>query len=208
MSLEGNDASYTATTNSGGKFSFNNIPAGFYELYIIKSDGTKISTGYFTTLADGDTASVQVEYNAEYITENTAIEDDQKDNQSVVTGDIVGVVYTPKRNVIPGMTLYLRGVENSVKTDENGYFEFTGLTPGEYELYTIDENNKEYVFRTITVKENVKLSVKLKYDNSSDSVSNAENGNTPSIWIFVSAGIVLMALIFILLLFVLKKRQK
>lgn len=208
LSLEGNDASYTATTNSGGKFSFNNIPAGFYELYIIKSDGTKISTGYFTTLSDGDTASVQVEYNAEYITENTVIEDNQKDNQSVVTGDIVGVVYTPKRNVIPGMTLYLRGVENSVKTDENGYFEFTGLTPGEYELYTIDENNEEYVFRTITVKENVKLSIKLKYDNSSNSVSNAENGNTPSIWIFVSAGIVLMALIFILLLFVLKKRQK
>ena len=79
---------------------------------------------------------------------------------------------------------------------------------GEYEIYTTDEKGNKYVFRTITIKENVELSVKLKYDIVQKTPAN-DKGVSSIVIISIAVGGVLFAvLVAVLVVLVFKKKKK
>ena len=56
--------------------------------------------------------------------------------QSLPAGKLSGLVVDTSNNVMPGVSIGLRGPESrSTVTDKDGRFAFTSLTAGEYELW-------------------------------------------------------------------------
>jgi hypothetical protein len=208
--LEGTKKTYNTVTSSQGTFSFNKIPADFYELFIINSSGEKRPTGYYSSLFDGDIVTVKLVCDSSGNTsidtplpdDNTENEEtDNQDNDSPQTGDndtelpksagiLNGRVYTKELKTVPNIKIFLRGVGSAV-TDNDGYFEFKNVPVGEYDIYTVDENGNEYVFRKVSIKNNVELSVKLLYDNAEQTES--DNNSNGWIWIvFAAAGVIII----------------
>ena len=153
MLLKSMDRSYYAYTDEFGQFVFSDVLEGDYELYVIGADDEEISTGFFGTVEEGD---------ALFISLTSDISGLKTESEEIVEY-FDGVVYTPQLKVVPGLKVYLRGF-GEVKTDQNGHFEFKDVPAGEYELYTVLSNGKEYVFRKVSLQKDLKLSVKLKYD--------------------------------------------
>ena len=207
--LESSENSYTSVTDSKGFFEFKDILTGFYELYIVDADGTKIPTNYYSTLEDGDIVNVTL-LNSRSQKDDTSsnIPDDDKEEEEP-TGTLIGTVYTPELKIVPDLKIYLRGVGDTV-TDENGSFTFEKVPAGEYELYAIDDDGKEYIFRNVTIKENVELSVKLKYQNETENTDskNETDDNSYAIWIIASVGAVLLVAAGTFLIILCSKKHK
>ena len=122
-------------------------------------------------------------------------------------GHIKGTVYTPDIKTVPNLKIFIGDI-CEVVTDSNGCFEASDIPVGEYEIYTIDENGNKYVFRTITIKENVELSVKLKYDILQKTPAN-DKGMSSIVIISIAVGGVLFAvLVAVLVVIVFKKKKK
>jgi hypothetical protein len=117
-------------------------------------------------------------------------------------------VYTPDIKTVSGLKLYLN-TGASVVTDDNGYFEFTALSGGDYKIGT-EHNGKMYVLKTITLEDDTIATVKLKYDPPKAKTIISDNGLPLWVWILiVSAGAsVLIAATFITLLIYRKKSKK
>ena len=145
-----NDNTYETTTDKDGKFVFENIIEGYYELYYVNSKGEKVLTDFAYTLRGGDTATL------------TIVSDTTELLEAAVSG-FNGTVYTATLETVPNLKLYLRGFGETV-TDSEGNFSFSNVPVGDYDIYTILEDGSEYIFRVVSVKSGVDLSIKLKYD--------------------------------------------
>ncbi len=213
----------TATTNVKGEFNFNSFPAGFYELYTVDSKGNRVATGYYGTLSHGDDAAVDIVCDTTSLladSENNTQTDDTQNNNTQTddtqnnnteqeekpsVGAINGAVYTPELKTVANLKLYIRGVGDTF-TDSKGEFSFTDVPVGEYELYTVLDDGKEYVFRTVNIKENVELSVKLKYDVAEKTIADVTNNNTLII-IVIAGAAVLLAAVGAVVFIVIKKKK-
>ena len=197
------NSSYTKTTNSKGEFEFSNLLEGFYELYVVDLSGNEIPTGFYTNFYNGDT----VKLNLVCDSTNAHVENsDSTDSELTInSGSINGTVYTPNLKTVENLKIYMRGV-GEVVTDKNGSFTFADVPVGDYDLYTILADGSEYEFRTITVKENVQLSVKLKYDVAS-SVSGGGDNSFNWIWIVVTCSAVLLIAAVTVVFVIIKKKK-
>ena len=197
LALVSSQNSYSAVTNAKGLFEFSNITAGFYDLYAVNKKGKQVSTGYFVNLSDGDMATVNLvcAANSDEMEENSSAKDPEDNTGGAkAVGTLKGTVYTPKLETVSNLTIYIRSV-GQVTTDKDGYFEFSNIPAGEYELYTVLSDNTEYVFRNVLINENAELEVKLKYDTGKKTAvpESAEKDNGFSfVWIAALCGGVLL----------------
>ena len=185
--LKSDSKTYTAVTDKNGRFTFKNFPAGFYELYAVDADGNSVSTGYFSNFSGGDTAALQLTLDASgAATEPDNTPDD--DTPETAGSTLRGTVYTPQLKTVADLKIFLKGVGETT-TNAQGSFIFENVPVGEYELYTLLEDGSKYVFRTVQIKENVGLSVKLKYDPATETAADS----TPVLWI-VLAGVAVLVI--------------
>ena len=203
MMLESESNSFKRVTDRKGNFTFSNIPEDFYELFFIDSNGEKLPTGYSYTLNDGDKVKVTVVMSQEKI-----LEVEEK-----AVGKIKGGVYTPKAKPIPGIEVTLRDI-GTVTTDKNGQFEFNDIPVGEYEIYTVTDEGKEYIFRRVEIKASTELSIKLKYDHTkitgnsgNEDIAADDSGNT-LIFVLAGSSIIIVAAGVLGVLLFLKKRKR
>ena len=230
LRLAAAEREFNTTTNAKGEFIFKDVPCDFYELFFVTEDGKLIETGFFAFIEIGDIVTIKltsdlsaganvgddnssnnddyVDNNGGYV-DNTIPEDssdiDIDDTQTqAATGTLTGTVYTPQLKTVANIKIYLDTVGDTV-TDANGSFVFNDVAPGEYELYTILEDGTKYVFRKVTIKENVELAVKLKYDVAS--VNANANGTNVWIWIIVACGAVLLIAAGVVTFIIIKKKK-
>ena len=201
MILKSDTHTYASLTNRYGKFFFNSVAVGNYELLFVNSSGERISTGFFDTLEDADKLSVSLT--------STVSEFEEFDDEEETVEYFDGYVYTPKLVIVPDIKIYLEDF-GEVTTDEKGHFEFTNVPAGDYELYTVLPNGKKYVFRTVSLQKDLKLSVKLKYDVGSapEKTQDSSQSNNYIIIFSVVGGVILLLGSAAVLFIVLKKRRK
>ena len=230
--LVSEDATYKAKTNAKGVFDFGTILTGFYDLYIV--DGKEeIHTGFtsyisqddvvvFTIVSDmsgivvedtfnpGDNFGGFGDFTDDYYGDDTAIDtqtstDSENVEEIGPSGNLKGTVYTPNLETVPDLKIMLRGVGEAV-TDANGSFGFADIPVGDYELYTLNADGSEYVLRTVSIKENVTLDIKLKYEPSID--SNTDGGdNGWIIWVIVASVVALVVVGGLIFFLVIKKKK-
>lgn len=209
--LASEGSTFNTTSNSKGEFEFKNFPVGFYELYILDSEGNQIATNYYGTFSNGDNVTLTLVCDTtELLAElennthnngdwtNNSIEQETTNQPEKNVGALKGGVYTPELKTVADLKIYIRGIGDTV-TDKKGEFSFENIPVGSYEMYTVLDDGSEYVFRTVSVKENVELSVKLKYDVGSETnVKPHAEDELNWVWIiigsisvFVAAGIVI-----------------
>ena len=187
-------------TDKNGRFTFKDFPAGFYELYAVDADGNSVSTGYFSSFSGGDTAALQLTLDASgAATEPDNTPDD--DTPETAGSTLRGTVYTPQLKTVADLKIFLKGVGETT-TYAQGSFTLESVPVGEYELYTLLEDGSKYVFRTVQIKENVGLSVKLKYDPATDTAADG----APVLWI-VLAGVIAAGVVIAVILVRKKKKQ-
>jgi len=201
LSLVSDDNTYTDITNINGKFMFKNFIAGFYELYVVDSSGNIISTGYYTNFYDGDVATLNLTCDSS----KTSVTSTENSVDSTSVGSIEGTVYTPSLETVAGLKVYIPGIGETV-TDENGSFAFNDISVGEYEVYTNLPDGSEYLFRTISIKENVELTVKLKYDTASNASADGDDGSN-WLWIVVICGAVVLVAAGVVAFVIIKKKK-
>ena len=196
--LKGVDNSYNTTTDANGKFEFKDIKPAYYELFFINNKGQEVSTQFFSTLSNNDSVEMTIvcdvsELEAEN-TDNSSYEsENEEDENEIAVTSFSGTVYTPQLKTVAGLKICLRGFDDTV-TDENGNFAFEDVPVGEYELYAVSKDGSEYIFRTVTLEENVKLSTKLKYDPNGQKAdtNNVEETSNIWVWIIISGAAVLV----------------
>ena len=197
--LKSDNNSYTTKTDSKGRFAFSNIVAQYYDLYFVNAKGEEISTDISIVLSDGDNATIKITTDTSNLAKKSGFS---------------GTVYTPQLKTVPNLKIYLRGFGETV-TDADGKFAFTDVPVGEYDLYTVLDDGSEYIFRTVSIKENVELAVKLKFAPGGDVVitddGDIQDGNwfmdnLPLIIAIVSAIGIIVA-VAIIVFIVLKKKK-
>lgn len=206
--LKGTDKSYNVTTDRNGAFAIKDIIPEFYELYMIDEDGAEVATGFYTTLENGDSVTVDIVTDtSSLVPEEEELDDYDDYEDEVIVTSFTGTVYTPKLKTVPNLKIYLRGFGETV-TDENGSFAFADVPVGDYEIYTVLEDGSEYVFRSITLKEDVTLSVKLKYDVPTAKADADQDGSNWWIWVVIGAAALIVAAGGTVLAIVLIKNKK
>ena len=198
--LKSAEKTYTTTTNAKGQFSFKNIVADYYDVYFVNAAGEEVLSSVSVILEDGDKATLSI------VTDTTNV---------IKKSGFSGTVYTPQLKTVSNLKIYLRGFGETV-TDADGKFAFTDVPVGDYELYTVLEDGSEYVFRTVSIKENVELAVKLKYDpvGTADVDDVDEGGNTFLDFIMdnliliiaIASGVIVLIAIAIVVFIILKKK--
>ena len=232
--LVSDDITYKSKTNSKGVFDFGVILTGFYNLYIVRGE-EQIHTGFNSYVSPDDLVEFDIVSDMSGLVveetvdpeENLGDDTDYTDNNdyyddSTVTdsqtttdhenieeigpsGNLRGTVYTPNLETVDNLKVILRGVGEAV-TDANGAFGFADIPVGDYELYTLNSDGSEYVFRTVSIKENITLDIKLKYEPSI--VTNIESeDNGWIIWVIV-ASVVALVVVGGLIFFVFVKKKK
>lgn len=198
--LKGINKTYEVKTNANGYYVFKDVLVDFYELYIVDGYGREISTGFYNTLNNGDTATVNIKCDS-----SKAIFPEIEIISGSLKGNLKGNVYTPELKTVSDIKVCLSGY-GEVITDSKGYFEFMDIPVGKYELYTVLENGEKYTFRTVEIKENVELAVKLKYDV----LAKTENDGmeTYVIWIIISVGAVLVIIGTVITVLVIKRKKQ
>lgn len=193
---------YKTVTNAKGEFIFKDIVGGFYELFFIR-DGKRVETGYFANLFDGDVSTVKIVTNI-----SGALEDEESEEAETLEpmGKLLGTVYTPQLKTVANLKIYLDTIGETV-TDESGCFEFSDVPVGEYELYTILEDGSKHVFRTVQIKENVDLAVKLKYDVEKNADVETQTDSNTWIWIVIACGALLIIAAGVVTFIIIKKKK-
>jgi len=201
---------YKTTTNAKGEFVFKNFYAEFYELYAVDASGNKFNTNFFSNFYGGDTVTLNLICDSSSIDPDTGIKVDapvtENNNIKASMGSLDGTVYTPTLKTVANIKVYIRGFGETV-TDENGTFEFKDIPVGEYELYTVLDDGSEYIFRKATIKENINLSVKLKYDVEKRTIGTPKK-DFNWIWVAVTIGAILVLTVIVILIVISKKHKK
>jgi len=115
-------------------------------------------------------------------------------------GVMRGFYYTTKGKTISGATIYLRNHGSSV-TDSDGMFMFENVIPGEYELYTVLNDGKEYILRKVTIEANKGIQVKVM-----EPILEKES-QFPWVIVIVSGAVVLLAGTALTIILILKKKK-
>ena len=74
-------------------------------------------------------------------------------------------------------------------------------------MYTILEDGSKYVFRTVQIKENVDLAVKLKYDVEKNADVGTQTDSNTWIWIVVACGVLLIIAAGVATFIIIKKKK-
>ncbi len=211
--LKSDEKSYEAISNASGKFNFGKILTGFYDLYIVDGD-SEIHTLFTSFISQDDIVEFTVKTDTSgLVPEDTYISSEDytenSDGELVEeigpSGNLKGTVYTPKLETVAGLKVVLDGIGEAI-TDENGSFGFADIPAGDYELYTINKDGSKYVLRTVTIKENVNLDIKLKYDPPIQSNTNeADNGWI--IWVIIASIVALLVVAALVFFLVIKKKK-
>lgn len=203
MLLVGEEKSYTSVTNSNGKFKFIDIPAGNYYLYLV--DGSsKIDTGFSAYLSDGDL----IEFDVINDVIDSAYEEEIEEEEYVASGNLQGTVYTPQLETVANLKILLKSgdkVIGEVITDEKGTFGFANIPVGTYELYAINEDGSEYLFREVDIQDGASRTVKLKYDPSLN--ANGSNFNTTLIIIIIAVSVIALLGVGVIVFFLFRKKK-
>ena len=212
--LSSDEKTYTATSNSKGKFDFGTILVGFYDLYIIDGD-EKIETGFSSYIAQDDVVEFNIETDTSGLIADTNYGDNSSDYETdtegedveeiIPSGNLKGTVYTPTLDTVKGLKVVLRGI-GEVVTDENGSFGFANIPVGEYDLYAVNSDGSEYLFKKYTIKENVNLEVKLKYAPTVEgNTDEADNGWL--VWVIVASVVALLVVAGLVFFLIFKKKK-
>ncbi len=208
MLLISEEKEYTATTNANGEFDFGKILTGFYELYVLNGS-EKIFTGFSQYIAPDDVVTFNVTSDISNLAPDYEVTEDAEEEEEVEeivpSGNLSGTVYTPYLETVADLKLYLEGV-GEITTDENGNFAFADVPVGKYKLYTVLEDESEYVFRDVEINENVDLKVKLKYDPPKESITEEVN-NGWIIWVIVASVVALVVVAGLIFFLVFKKKK-
>ena len=194
---------YTAVSSSSGAFYFKDFEAGYYELMLKDNEGNAVFTGYSANFEKGDIACVTV-------TSDTSLLIEEKDVDTKVktqVGSFKGTVYTPDIKVVPNIKMVLESVGETV-TDENGSFAFNDVPVGDYELYTLLNDGSKYVFKTVSIKDGVELSSKLKLDIGKPIVNQEEEDNSFNLFLVIGIAIAAVLIITATATIIIKKRRK
>ena len=225
MLLTSEDHKYTDVTDAKGAFQFGKkvkgyknpkIVSGFYELYILNGS-EKIFTGYTAFIAEDEVVTFNVVSDLSSYVDSGDGYDDSMDYEELDPGDEVeeilpsgnlyGTVYTPYAEVVPGVRIYLEGIDGQVSSNQNGEFGFRNLPVGTYRLYTVLADGSEYDFREIEIIENSDTTVKLKYDPPKVSTGNEGANFGWIIWVII-ASVVALAVVAVLIFFLVIKKKK
>ena len=180
-------------------------------MYVLDPDGNKVSTGFYTNFSNGDVITLNLVSDSSSISEDSSVNvndfDTESDAESEKTsvGSILGTVYTPKLKTVADLKIYIRGVGQTV-TDKKGYFEFTDIPVGDYEIYTVLADGSEYIFRTVSVKENVELTIKLKYAPDAEASVETESGFN-WLWVITPTAAAVLIAIGVAVVIILRKRK-
>lgn len=198
--LSSDEKVYTAVTSIDGSFKFENIVEGYYTLYMIGSTGKHRATGFENGIFGKDIVNIEV------VCDSSSQTTEQVEEQPV--GTVTGTVYTPKLETVAGLPVYIGNITSAI-TDSNGTFTFADIPVGEYELYTVSKNGDKYVFRTVTVKEDVSVGVKLKFDPPTAD-TNADKANGFNIlWVIIPiCAVILLGGALAAFIIIKKKRSK
>ncbi len=215
FNLISEEDTYKSITDAKGRFSFNKIIPGFYDLYIINGS-EKINLGFTSFVAGdfveysitSDTSGLSVEENITNDNQNDGLGDSEIDNTEEITpsGNLRGTVYTPNLEVVPELKIIIKGTDFEAVTDNNGSFGFADIPVGEYELCAINSDGSEYVFRTVNIKQSINLDVKLKYDSSLAGSSDAAD-NGWIIWVIIASVVALAVVVGLVVFLVIKKKK-
>ncbi len=204
---------YSATTNSNGRFNFGKIVVGFYELYLVNKSGEKIHTGYSAYLDEGNIFTFNVvsdmsglSAEGDYTQDPNSGEDDGNNVEDAKIGSLSGGVYTPYLEPVANLKLYL-GDFGEIVTDSNGAFAFANIPVGTYDLYSVMSNGEKYVLKTVTIVENAELALKLKYDPPIVAETDSANYGW-IIWVVIAACVALLVVAAIIIILIVVKKKK
>ncbi len=157
-----NDTSTYVSTDANGTFIFNNQPKGNWTIFLDNGTMALQLPGYMITTyssVDISTLTSPVSGLAFGVYQ---------------VGKINGTVYYERDNTtgfnpasdygIPDVTILLNGTI-STRTDANGYYEFTGLTPGYYEVQEVPLYGWNYILTIINSTYPVSTRVVVVDDN-------------------------------------------
>lgn len=214
MLLVGDTDTLSDTTDSSGKFSFNNIPVGFYELYV--SNGTEqFPTTFSAFVFDGDTVEFTVVNDISGIGSNdgtgengdgTGNENNEPTDTPEHNSKLEGTVYTSDRQIVKGLKIVLKGV-GEVVTDENGSFGFANIPAGNYEIFAVSRTGTETKLRDVKISENSTLTVKLLYNPPVESDTD-EVDNGWIIWVIIASVVALIVVAALIFFVILRKKKK
>ena len=215
MLLVGDYGSTSDKTDKNGAFSFKKLLPGFYELFVVDGD-EKVATGFSSYVFDGDIVTFNVINDTTGYVVDTPESENQTDDYTtdtegedveeiVASGNLKGTVYTPTLDTVEGLKVVLRGV-GEVVTDENGSFGFANIPVGEYDLYAVNSDGSEYLFKKYTIKENVNLEVKLKYAPTVEGNTD-ETDNGWLVWVIVASVVALLVVAGLVFFLIFKKKK-
>ena len=213
--------SYSTKTDKNGKFVFDAILLGTYELYVTLNNGQDIKYSSVIELKEaGDALNLNLNYY------ETVFSGDLGDSVTLVTGCIIkGKIADPDGNPIEGLILRLESHGTEIKTDADGYFCFEGIGAGKCELYIITEEGNRIFLTALELGESGVYELTaangkgpLTYDAKTGTVSNAvekvskkDDVETDSfnygIVIGISTAVVLLAGAAVVIFFVYKKKK-
>lgn len=197
--LVNDEFSRTVITNSQGIFKFVNVPVGYYSIFLV--DGTsKIDTGFSSYLSDGDI----IKFDLINDVIDSSYEEEIENEEYVASGKLQGTVYTPQLETVANLKLVLKGI-GEVVTDKDGKFGFGNIPVGTYELYAINEDGSEYLFREVDIEDGATRTVKLKYEPPIN--TNGSNFNTTLIIIIIAASVIALLGVGVIIFFLFKKKK-
>lgn len=200
-------------TDENGTFFFDNLNPGEYKLYVVQDDNSElfcldvnVQKG-IASLLPNITYYIEVK-TVEVNKDNVQQENVEADKEIQVDADVPeygilrGYYYTKKGKTISGGKIFLRGY-GSVVTDKSGMFIFENVEPGEHELYTVLEDGKEYVFRTVNIEANKGIQVKIM----EPIIEDEESTNSWIVPLVIGASVVACAGVVFFVFIIIKKKK-
>ena len=189
----------TVTTDELGNYTFDNLTPKSYKLYLVENESSEL-------------LCIEIEIQKGIATFLPAIVYDSEGNSTEVEevlpeyGVLKGFYYNKKGKTIAGAKLYLRGC-GEVITDGSGMFAFENVKPGEYELYTVLNDGKEYVLRTVAIEANKGIQIKVMEPIIEEKAKETEEDNSWIIIAIIAGSAVLLAVAVLGVVIVIKKKK-
>ena len=204
---------FTAVTDEDGMFVFNDVQAGTHKLYVLTPSGEYQLASVFEVVAGktyvfgtGDPivlANIGDGEDGGFYFDDSLLDPTELDG--VPSGTVKGLLLDKNSKPAKDVKLFLRGI-GGVKTDNEGKFEFAEVPEGEYDIYTVDENGKENVFRKVRVLSGKSIKITLKETAAAGNTGN--NGIGYLYYILVGAGVLLLAAGGITVFLIVRRKNK
>lgn len=139
-------AGLSVKTDKDGMYTFANLRAGEYQLYVTAPDGTSMFVNTVDVRAGMSTGVSMITLFFEEDEELDLVEYDTEYTYGVVRG----YLFDSNGNPLKGQKLFL-GKVGELVTKNKGEFQFNEVQPGEYDLYTVLEDGSIHIFKRIKV---------------------------------------------------------